>query len=207
MLLSWRWSSPDCSVARRPRFSTTSRCSPQRGRPSGAAARPSGAAARPSGAAAPDPGHARGALLRIRLGRDPTPSQADPGIWVYGAGAPSPRTPRPPTARGSHARAGAATLSGRGGNPLSTAEPPRRGGGAAPEAVLSPTEPRQLRKKPSRDAPCSPPYSCALRRTFIMADLLVDSRAPRSMCVRWRKRATSRTHRPPTVGVAAALRC
>ena len=92
----------------------------------------SDAVARPSGAAAPDPGRACGALLRIRLGRDPTPSQADPGIWVYGAGAPSPRTHRPPTARGSHASAGAATLSGRGGNPLSTAEPPRRGGGAAP---------------------------------------------------------------------------
>ena len=83
--------------------------------------------------------------------------------------------------------------------------PIRRSGWGQLAGVAS--GPRQLRKKPSRDAPCSPPYSCALRRTFIMADLLVDNRAPRSMCVRWRERATSRMHRPLAVGVAAALRC
>ena len=61
----------------------------------------------------------------------------------------------------------------------------RRGWG---QLVGRASGPRQLRKKPSRDPPISPPYSRALRSTFIMADLLVDSRAPeRYVCVRWRE--------------------
>ena len=56
--------------------------------------------------------------------------------------------------------------------------------------------PRQLRKKPSRDPPFSPPYSRALRSTFIMADLFVDSHAPvRYVC------ALARAQPPPDVTV------
>ena len=93
----------------------------------------------------------------------------------------------------------------QGRNGSANQRPMRRNGWG--QLVGMASGPRQLRKQPSRAAPSSPPYSCALRRTSIMADLLVDSRAPRSMCVRWRERATSRLHHPPTPGDAAALRC
>ena len=64
----------------------------------------------------------------------------------------------------------------QGRNGSANQRPMRRNGWG--QLVGEASGPRQLRKKPSRDPPISPPYSHALRSTFIMADLLVDSRAP-----------------------------